>query len=106
MSKRRPTANLEAIGEDIRKLFTEKSAARDVALRLSRETIRNCANGIRAVHRGEYDAAGDLLGKARALLDDIDRALSPYPDLHHGGFVDDAQKEYAEGMATLAPVTG
>ncbi len=54
----------------------------------------------------EYDADRELPGRARTLLDHIDRALTRYPDLYHGGFVDDAQKEYAEGMATLAPVTG
>lgn len=106
MSMQKPTSNLDAIGERIRRSFSEKNAARDRALQISRETIRHCANSIRAVHREEFDTARTLLATARSLLDETGRVLAPHGDLRHMGFVEDAAKEYAEGMATLALVTG
>ena len=39
-------------------------------------------------------------------LDELERRLKKHPDLAYGGFVHDAQKEFAEGCITLALVTG
>ena len=94
--------SLEKICGKIRANFDLKDAARERGLTLSREVIRNSANAIRSVHRGEYDAARALLAQNASLVADIDRQLGAHPDIYYAGFVHDAQKEYAEGLITLA----
>ncbi len=96
------TRDLEAISQKIRLSFAAKDSAREKALRLCREVIRHSANSIRAVHRGEFDKTRSSLGEARRLLDEAAEALAEYSGLLRGGFVHDAQKEYAEGCITLA----
>ncbi len=105
--KQRATKNLETLAEKSRLYFSAKDAAREKALRLSREIIRYSANAIRAVHRQEKVNAEQLLVSAHALLRELaDDVLQKHDDLVHAGFVHDAQKEFAEASTTLALVTG
>ncbi len=68
--------------------------------------MRTSATSIRAVHRGEFENARDLAGKAQALLGQILEAVADYPDLRYTGYVDDAQKEYTEASVTMALASG
>lgn len=102
----RLTDNLDAISDRIRAVFSQKDAAREKILPLSREVIRYCSNAIRALHRQEMAEAGRMLDKARGLLDEADRAIADSGELLRRSFMIDAQKEYAEGRITLALVTG
>lgn len=97
-----PTANLESISGRIREDFMAKDAAREKGLKLCRETIRHSASAIRAVHRGEFEITHSSLDAAYNCMQEAVEALAQYPALLHGGFVHDAQKEYAEGRITLA----
>ena len=96
------TGKLETIAEKARIAFTAKDIAREQALRSSREAIRFCSEGIRAVHRGEYEDAKKKLDSARNLIQELEEVLKNHQDLLHSGFVYSAQKEYAEGRTTLA----
>ncbi|MBE9482651.1 MAG: haloacid dehalogenase [Chloroflexi bacterium] len=102
----RLTDNLDSIADQIRLSFSAKDAAREKALPLCREAIRHCSNAIRAVHRQEFDQAGELLQQARNLLDEAKKNVTGYNELRNTGFIRDAQKEFAEGSITLALVTG
>jgi len=105
--KQKATNNLEAIAEKIRLYFSAKDAAREKALRLSREVIRYSANAIRAVHRQEEVSAEQILNSARVLLKELaDDVLRNNDEFAHAGFVHDAQKEFAEASTTLAIVSG
>jgi len=105
--KQKATKNLETLAEKSRLYFSAKDAAREKALRLSREIIRYSANAIRAVHRQEKVNAEQLLVSAHALLRELaNDVLQKHDDLVHAGFVHDAQKEFAEASTTLALVTG
>ncbi|OGO61348.1 MAG: haloacid dehalogenase [Chloroflexi bacterium RBG_19FT_COMBO_48_23] len=98
---------MEAIAEKIRLYFSAKDAAREKALRLSREVIRYSANAIRAVHRQEEVSAEQILNSARVLLKELaDDVLRNNDEFAHAGFVHDAQKEFAEASTTLAIVSG
>jgi translin len=97
---------LEPIADRIRLALAAKDAAREKTLPLCREAIRHCSNAIRAVHRHEFDLAGELLQSARKLINEIEQAVADYSELRYTGFVRDAQKEFAEGSITLALVTG
>ena len=81
-------------------------AARERALPASRLAIRSCANAIRAIHRGELDLAHRLMDEAKAAIDEGLRAVADHPDIAFAGYLQDAQKEYAEARFTEAIVTG
>jgi translin len=100
------TDNLETIAQNIRGEFEAKDAAREKVLPLCRETIRHCANAIRAVHRQQFDQAERLLDSARQRLTEAEKSTADYGELGHAGFIRDARKEFAEGSITLALVTG
>jgi translin len=93
--------NLESIDE-IRNILDARFAAREKGITGSRKVIRASANGIRALHRGEWDKASELIGEARSLLAEITTALEGHPEMLHAGFVSDAAKEYAEARITEA----
>ena len=83
-----------------------KNAAREQALRWSRELIRACANSIRAIHRREFQHADQLLSEANALNEQICTVLADMGDLYWTGYVQDAQKELVEAHSTYALVKG
>lgn len=97
---------LKAIAEEIHAYFTAEDEAREKALRLCRQIIRNSANAIRAVHRQEQDKAKQILDSTYKLVQEINGSLNDYPGLLHSGFVHDAQKEFAEGSITFALIVG
>lgn len=96
--------NLEAITEGIRRTLDAKNAAREQLITLSRTLTRHCANAIRAVHRQEWDNAGELLATARGIADGMKQAGTAYPDLYFAGYTQDSIKEYVEAAATYALV--
>jgi translin len=93
---------LDAIIESARAGLARRHAAREQALPLCREVIRHSANAIRAVHRGEFQVAGELIGRAETRIAEVNRLLGEFPEIYHAGFVSDAQKELAEASLTLA----
>jgi translin len=94
--------DLNEISEQIRKRLDAKSAAREKGLRSSRQAIRECANSIRATHRSEWELALELMDAARRSLDAAQEAMEPFPDIYYAGFLQDAEKEYAEARGTFA----
>jgi translin len=97
--------NLEVIAERIREAFEAKNAARDEALRRSRELIRRCANTIRATHRAEFEEASQLLATAHRAASELVECVADYPDLYYAGYTQDALKELAEASITYALIT-
>ena len=100
----RLTDNLESIAGEIRLALAAKDGAREKALPLCREAIRHSSNAIRAIHRHEFQRAGELLKSAHNLIDTAEQAVADYSELRYAGFIRDAQKEFAEASITLALV--
>jgi translin len=98
--------SLDEVRKAVAARLDAKHRAREVGLSNARQAIRRCANAIRAVHRGEREAADRLLVEARDLLDVAEATLAAHPDVYYAGFVQDAQKEYAEALAARALVAG
>lgn len=96
--------NLRTIAEDIRAELDLKNSAREQALRLSREIIRNSANAIRAIHRDEFDDARQLISEAKTKVIETKEMLQEHLDIYYTGYVQDAQKEHAESILTMAIV--
>lgn len=97
--------NLES-ADQIRSVLDSRFGAREKAITESRDIIRAAANGIRALHRGEWSDADRLISVSGALLTEVVDALVEHPDLGHAGFVTDAAKEYAEARITQAVLKG
>lgn len=98
--------DLDGVSEDLQQRFDERMKARDLALPASRRAIRSCANAIRAIHRGELDLAYRLMDEARTAIDEGTAALTEHPQIRYAGYLQDAEKEYAEARLTEAVVTG
>lgn len=91
--------------DDARAVLDARFAAREKAITESRKVIRSAANGIRALHRSEWDEADRLISEAEATLSVITGALAENPELMSHAVVQDAEKEYAEARITQAVFT-
>ncbi len=98
------TENIDIVGQEAITHLGLKHAARERALPKSRAAIRFCANSIRATHRQETTNAQELRQQAATLLAEIATDLHDHQDIFYAGFVQDAQKEYAEAV-TFAAMT-
>lgn len=98
--------DLDPLAEEFQRRFDVKTAAREAALTASRKSIRSSANAIRAIHRGELDEAHRLMDESRRALDEAEEVTRDHPDIFFAGYVQDAQKEYAEARVTEAVVLG
>lgn len=97
---------LQAIVEEIEDRFERTDGARDLSLSLQRKIIKHCSLSIRALHRREFEEAESLMGKARELLSKAESALRDFPEIYYSGFLQDAQKEYAEARITQSLISG
>lgn len=95
---------LDEIAHKISSSLEEMDKARDQGLLLHRRVIKESSLAIRAIHRSEFDVAERHLGKAQALLTETHDLLEKHPCIYHAGFLQDAQKEYAEARITMAIV--
>lgn len=93
---------LEAITEQIRKVFDARTSARDLALAQARQLTRACSLAIRAVHRDDVDTMKAHLEEARQLADTLRSSLAKFPDLFYAGYTQDALKEFVEANVTCA----
>jgi len=98
--------NLDQISDDVRIRFDQRMEARERALPAARRAIRSCANAIRAIHRSEWDQAHRLMDQAKAAIDEGLSSVRDHPEIRFAGYLQDAQKEYAEARITEAVVTG
>ena len=98
--------HLSQIGTTVIDELTKRNRDREQALSVSREVIRFSANAIRAVHRGDFDDARELIGKGAARLQDAEPIRMNSPQIFNAGFMNDARKEFTEANVTLAVISG
>ncbi len=99
-------SQLDDIAQRISARFERIDKARDQGIHLHRKVIKNSSLAIRAIHRGEHQEAEKCLTKAQELLQQACEALKDFPSIFYAGFLQDAQKEYAEARITQAVITG
>ena len=97
---------INEIGERVLARLEATNAARERALAETRQIVRMSANAIRAVHRDDFDEAARLLEQARAMQDALAIELRDHPNIYWSGYVQDAQKEYAEANIVLGIISG
>ncbi|MGD2043203.1 MAG: haloacid dehalogenase [Acidimicrobiia bacterium] len=95
-----------SLSDEVREVLDARFVAREKAIVESRKVIRAAANGIRALHRSEWDEAESLISESSDRLATIGKALVENPELQSHGVVIDAAKEYAEARITQAVFTG
>lgn len=93
---------LELFVAACRDQLDQNHRAREQALSASRALIRQCANTIRAAHRGDATLAADLLAQARAMVGDLRRSVADQASLQAAGYTQDAYKEYVEACFVYA----
>jgi translin len=98
--------DLDGLSRDLHARFDAKTAAREQALPLARRSIRASANAIRAIHRREFDRGTELMAESRAAIEAGLAAVVDHADVRSAGYLQDAQKEYAEARITFALVAG
>lgn len=97
---------VDAVVSAISQELDIKNAARDRALIDSRQVVRHAANAIRALHRGEVDTAQGHLEQGREMVMATRTDLRDHPDIYWAGYVQDAQKEFAEAHLVAAMIRG
>ena len=97
---------LEEVVQAISERFEAADRARDLSLSMQRKIIKHCSLSIRALHRREWDEAEKLMTTARTLLDEAEKAVGDFPEIYYAGFLQDAQKEYAEARLTQSLILG
>ncbi|RIK38505.1 MAG: haloacid dehalogenase [Chloroflexi bacterium] len=97
---------MDAIGDAVLSRMERTNAARERALAETRQIVRLSANAIRAVHRDDYAEAERLLQQARSLHGALAEELRDHANIYWSGYVQDAQKEYAEANIVLAIISG
>ncbi len=100
------SSSLEAIVGRLRATLEATNRAREEALRASREVIQFSSRTIRAVHRGEMEAAQALANEAQGRVEAVKTLLHDHPEIYFAGYVHDSQKEYVEARCMLAIVGG
>jgi len=96
--------NIKRIADEVRLLLDETNQVREEALKVSREVVRLSANSIRASHREDFEEACELKAQARKKVEETKRLLKDKLEIYYTGYVQDAQKEYAESELTYAIV--
>lgn len=96
--------SLEAVAAVLRDRLESTNAARETALKESREIIRLSSRAIRAIHRQEFTEAAELLSHTREKVDAVKQTLADHGELFYAGYVHDSQKEYVEAAAVYAMV--
>ncbi len=97
--------HLSRIAAEAIDALTLRHQAREQALAVSREVIRFSANAIRAVHRGDFDDARQLIDRAGERLKETRHIRDENPEIYYAGFLSDARKEYTEANITLAVIS-
>ena len=85
--------------------LSARHRAREQALGVSRQVIRNSANAIRAVHRNDFDEARRLIAEAGSRLAETRSIRADNPEIYYAGFLSDARKEFTEANITLAVIS-
>ena len=93
---------LNDIAEEALEALASRHKTREMALELSRRLIRHSANTIRAVHRGEFEKAKEMLDEGRVVVEQFGADLADERGIYEAGYVQDALKEYAEASITYA----
>ncbi len=82
--------------ERVHEVLRQKDKAREKSIRELRLLIRVCGDGIRALHRGDLEAAKERIEEGAQIAGQVAQDLKKHPDLYHSSMVTSGLTEYAE----------
>ena len=85
---------LDEIASDIESQLNEKEEVREIALKSSRNIVRLCGMGVRAMHLGNDPA--EVMATAMDELQKLVGITRDFPDILYSGIVESAMQEYVE----------
>ena len=92
----------EGIFDNIKKKLDVDDKIREITLKISRKSIRNCQEAVRAIHRGEFESARQKLKESQELIQEVERNIKKVsPRLYYKGYVVDMQQEFVEASLFL-----
>ena len=94
--------SIDEFAEQARQELEQIHGDREEAYTTSREVVQAASATIKAVHRGEFDAARVQVAHTRELHERMIQAVEASPQVGYSGFVGDAAREYAESALVLA----
>jgi len=100
----RDLSKIEIIIQSVRKRLDKKDAAREAAIRLSRQIVRECRGAITSVHKGEDFTK--QLKTARKLYVELKKSCLSNSELLYAGYVMDALQELAEAETICSIAIG
>jgi translin len=99
--------NLKKVMDDIEKELDEKDQIRELALKISREIVRNSSALIASINRGEKEKK--IVQSVRELKSkvlELHTLVDEHQDIYNSGFVEDALQEYVEALLLRSAVLG
>jgi len=96
---------LDELSEKTHQNFEARHQVRENALKLTRLLTRKAAHAIRAIHRGEKEAAEEVMREADGIVCELKKSVEPDPEIYYSGYTQDALKEYTEGRLVIAMIS-
>lgn len=95
---------IEEISKTIRERLDKKDSARESALKVSRQIIRDCRSTIASLQKG--NDATESVERARKSHAQLKKMLAGFPDLLSAGYAVDAGQELAEAEILASCIGG
>lgn len=96
---------IDEFAEQARQSLEQIHQDRERAYTTSREVVQAASAAIKAVHRGEFEAAREQVTRTHELYARMMQAVQTSPEIGYSGFVGDAAREYAEAALVLALIS-
>lgn len=84
--------NWDSIVTDLKSRAQAMHEGREAGLVKCRALTQTSAKCIRHIHRKQFDQAEALLAEAVAISASAREALTPFPELYHAGYLQDAER--------------
>ena len=94
----------ESVVADLKDRAQEMHEAREAGLQKTRSLVQVSSRCIRHIHRHQFEEAEKLLAEAKRIAAEAQKALQPFQELYHAGYLNDSEKEMVEAAAVLAIV--
>jgi len=89
---------MQEIIDKIIEYLEEKDRVREELIKTSREIIRYCRDVVNKIHRRELESLDDVFLNLKSLVEKLRVKCKAFPDMYHGGIVQEALMEYYEAL--------
>ncbi len=89
---------MQEIIDKIIEYLEEKDRVREELIKTSREIIRCCRDVVNRIHRRELENLDDVFLNLKSLVEKLRVKCRTFPDMYHGGIVQEALMEYYEAL--------